>query len=146
MPLWVGRLNQAQLEDACPRNGEVQAIVDDVTTRVTAQGGHANATQLGTRIHAEIADTINGKQDPNLVAELILAEKDGRGNYILSGSKRADIFERTNINTACIYDTKTGRKALTPKQAVELITAAKRNFPEVFKFIIIQVRPRKWPK
>lgn len=36
MPMWIGRLSQAQLDDACPRAGEVQAIVDEVTARVTA--------------------------------------------------------------------------------------------------------------
>ena len=44
MPMWIGRLSQAQLDEACTRNGEVQAIVDEVTARVTAQGGYANAT------------------------------------------------------------------------------------------------------
>ncbi|MCJ2133555.1 hypothetical protein MKK69_05650 [Methylobacterium sp. J-026] len=58
MPIWIGQLSQAQLDEACPRNGEVQAIVDEVTARVTAQGGYANATQLGTKIHVEIAHTI----------------------------------------------------------------------------------------
>jgi hypothetical protein len=74
MPMWIGRLSQAQLDDACPRNGEVQAIVDEVTARVTAQGGYANATQLGTKIHVEIARIINEMHDSNFVAELILAD------------------------------------------------------------------------
>ena len=146
MPMWIGRLSQAQLDNACPRNGEVQAIMDEVTARVTAQGGYANATQLGTMIHIEIARIINEKRDPNFVAERILAERKEDGSYILIGSKRADVFERPRIDTVCIYDPKTGRQGWTPKQAVDSVKAAKREFPEAMRFIMIQVRPRKWPK
>lgn len=145
MPMWIGRLSQAQLDDACPRAGEVQAIVDEVTARVTARGGYANAAQLGTMIHVEIARIINEMHDPSFVAELILADLDGKGKMILLGSKRSDVFERPRIDTACIYDPKTGREGWTPKQAVASIMAAKRKFPEVVRYIMIQVRPRKWP-
>lgn len=145
MPIWIGRLSQAQLDEACPRNGEVQAIVDEVTARVTAQGGYANATQLGTKIHVKIAQIINEKKDPNFVAELILAEWNKNQIFILPGSKRSDVFERARIDTACIYDPKTGRRGWTPRRAVDTIKAAKRKFPEVVRFIMIQVRPRKWP-
>jgi hypothetical protein len=145
MPMWIGRLSQAQLDDACPRTGEVQAIVDEVTARVTARGGYANATQLGTMIHVEIARIINRKRDPSFIAELILADLDDKGKTILLGSKRADIFERPRIDTAFIYDSKTGREGWTPKKAVASIKAAKRKYPEVFRFVMIQVRPRKWP-
>ncbi|WP_342104672.1 hypothetical protein [Methylobacterium sp. SI9] len=145
MPMWIGRLSQAQLDNVCPRAGEVQAIVDEVTARVKARGGYANATQLGTMIHIEIARIINRKNDPNFVAELILADLDDKGKMILLGSKRSDVFERPRIDTACIYDPKTGREGWTPKQAVASIMAAKRKFPEVVRFIMIQVRPRKWP-
>ncbi|MCJ2122802.1 hypothetical protein [Methylobacterium sp. J-077] len=145
MPMWIGRLSQAQLDDACPRAGEVQAIVDEVTARMTAQGGYANATQLGTKIHVEIARIINEKHDPNFVAELILADRDQNGSYILLGSKRADVFERPRIDTVCIYDPKTGQKGWTPKQAVDSIKAAKREFVDAVRFIMIQVRPKKWP-
>ncbi|MCJ2116120.1 hypothetical protein MKK65_05875 [Methylobacterium sp. J-001] len=146
MPMWIGRLSQAQLDDACPRNGEVQAIVDEATARVTAQGVYANATQLGTMIHIEIARIINENRDPNFVAELILAERRKNGDYILFGSKRDDVFERPRIDTVCIYEPKTGRHGWTPKQAVDSVKAAKREFPEAMRFIMIQVRPRKWPK
>lgn len=145
MPMWIGRLSQAQLDDACPRAGEVQAIVDEVTARVTARGGYANAAQLGTMIHVEIARIINEMHDPSFVAELILADLDGKGKMILLGSKRSDVFERPQIDTACIYDPKTGREGWTPKQAVASIMAEKRKFPEVVRYIMIQVRPRKWP-
>jgi hypothetical protein len=88
MPMWIGRLSQAQLDDACPKAGEVQAIVDEVTARITARGGYANATQLGTMIHVEIARTINRKQDPNFVAELILADLNDKGKMILLVHRR----------------------------------------------------------
>jgi hypothetical protein len=65
---------------------------------------------------------------------------------ILLGSKRSDVFERPRIDTACIYDPKTGSRGWTPKQAVDSIKAAKRKLPEVVRFIMIQLRPRKWPK
>lgn len=142
MPMWIGRLSQAQLDDACPRGGEVQAIVDEVTARVTARGGYANAAQLGTMIHVEIARIINEMHDPSFVAEPILADLDGKGKMILLGSKRSDVFERPRIDTACIYDPKTGREGWTPKQAVASIMAAKRKFPEVVRYIMIQVSPR----
>ena len=144
MPMWIGRLSQAQLDDACPRAGEVQAIVDEVTARVTAQGGYANATQLGTMIHVEVARIINRKEDPNFVADLFLTDLNDKGNIIFQGSKRSDVFRRPRIDTACIYDPKTGREGWTPQQAVASIKAAKRRFPEVVRFIIIQMRPRKW--
>lgn len=96
-------------------------------------------------IHIEIARIINEMHDPSFVAELILADLDGKGNMILLGSKRSDVFERPRIDTACIYDPKTGREGWTPKQAVASIMAAKRKFPEVVRYIMIQVRPRKWP-
>jgi hypothetical protein len=116
MPMWIGRLSQAQLDEACPRAGEVQATVDEVTARVTARGGYADSAQLGTIIHVEIARIINRNHGSNFVAELILADLDDKGKMILRGSKRSDVFERPRIDTACIYDPKTGREGWTPKK------------------------------
>lgn len=100
-----------------------------------------NATVLGSHIHAEVARTVNEQRDPDFVAELIFSDVNEFGKRIISGSVRADIFERVHPDTACIYDPKTGKKGLTPARAIELSAAAQRAFGSIKRFIIIQVRP-----
>ncbi|MCJ2058074.1 hypothetical protein MKL09_16095 [Methylobacterium sp. J-048] len=143
MPMWIGRLNQAQLDATCPKAGEVQTIVDDVAARVKAQGSYASGAVLGTRIHAEIARTINSQKDPNFVAELILGERNDNESFIIPGSRRADIFENRPPLTACVYDTKTGREGLTLARVAVLIREAHKLYPDIERFIFIQVRPRR---
>ena len=61
---WVGELDQQTRDGACPRNGEVLVITNDVTRSVRASGNYRNATEFGNRVHSETARHVNSQQDP----------------------------------------------------------------------------------
>lgn len=82
--VWVGRLDQAALDAACPRNAEVQAVTDETYARLTALNPLLTGQQLGNLLHFDIAGKYKYQDDPNMIPELSL---DGDGNEIIYGRK-----------------------------------------------------------
>lgn len=141
---WVGKLDQQSLDAACPRNGEVQAITDEVTLRQRAMGNYRTATELGSRIHLEIARTVERMDDPYFKPEVRVAPDRPGARTNEKGTVILDLLEHMPIKrTTCVYDYKTGAQSLTVSRATELGMAARREFPNTDRVIIIQVRSLK---
>ncbi|UMY16157.1 hypothetical protein MMB17_15695 [Methylobacterium organophilum] len=147
--LWTGRLEQADLDQACPRNGEIQFIANDSYARLKASGLYRTLTELGILTHADIARRIREKGDPNLKAEASFVEPNpARGifpgqeaRYGEKGSVRLDVLERTRPGTVCVYDFKTANAKIGSLRAIELATIVQKHYPETNRIIIIQMKP-----
>lgn len=139
--IWVGRIDQADLDAACPRNGEVQSMTDAAVASVRQDGLYKTSQDFGNKVHARIAQVVKAKEDPNFVAELSVEPMGSGRRYGRPGTLRLDLVERTVPGTTCVYDYKTGRAGLDPSRALDLATVAKRHFPDTQRIIIIQVRP-----
>lgn len=139
---WVGRLNRQELDAACPRAGEIQAIADAAAAKVRGMFEGLTPQEFGNRVHYLIADEINSRRDPNLQAELIL-DQDGSPNafYGQAGTVRLDVLEDVGNGTVCVYDHKTGVRGLGLPRATDLAEIVGRRFGQVFRIILIQVRP-----
>lgn len=141
--IWVGSVDQNELDNACPRNGEVQAILDQSAAEVKAWGNFTGPQDYGNKVHAVAAAKIRALQDPNLVAETsYLLNPMPDVPYGTLGSYRLDALENTIPSTVCVYDHKTGDRGLRPRRAVDIGYMVKKNFPHAKNIILIEVRPR----
>ncbi|WP_128754971.1 hypothetical protein [Methylobacterium sp. GXF4] len=68
MAIWVGPIGQQALDGACPRNGEVRAMTNEVAKTVRASGNYRNATDFGNKVHIEIARRMNLQADQDFKA------------------------------------------------------------------------------
>ena len=129
MTAWVGQLSQQQLDSACPRNGEVRAITNDVTRTVRASGQYRNRTELGNKVHIGIADVVKHRDDPNFRAELLLDPSGKKARVTDKGNVRLDLLENVvSTRTLCIYDYKTGETDLSTARAMRLATITEEKF------------------
>ncbi|WP_267420882.1 hypothetical protein [Methylobacterium sp. GC_Met_2] len=140
---WVGKLNQQALSGACPRYGEVLAIVNDVTKSVRASGNYRDATDFGNRVHIGVARRVNSQEDPDFKAEILLDPMEGKANPYKPGNVRLDLLENVRATqTVCVYDHKTGIAEISMARAMQLAANATRNYPYLKRIIIIQVKPQ----
>ncbi|WP_430910546.1 hypothetical protein [Methylobacterium sp. sgz302541] len=140
---WVGRIDQTTLDAACPRNGEVLTMTDQVAAEVRQSGLYRSPQDFGNKVHARIAQIVKEMDNPNFRAELSLLPERIDAFYGQRGTLRLDLLERTVPGTACIYDYKTGVRGIEPARALDLVKIVKKNFPETTRIIVIQVRPRE---
>ncbi|WP_155912014.1 hypothetical protein [Methylobacterium sp. 77] len=140
--IWVGQIHQSQLNQACPRNNEVQAITDEATKRLTALNPQLSKQQLGNLIHYDIATTIKALGYPDLQVEFSLDISGIPAKYGTQNSSRLDLFELTPDRMVCVYDYKTGNKGLSPTRALALARVAKMYYPQSIGIVIIQVKPQ----
>lgn len=141
--IWVGRVDQAGLDAACPRNGEVQAILDAAAASVRASGNFMGPQDFGNKAHAISAGSIRSLHDPNFVAEdSYFPNNDESAKYGARGSLRLDVLERSVLFTVCIYDHKTGQSGLSPRRASDFSRIVRRHFPETRRIIIMEMRPQ----
>lgn len=142
-PIWVGRIDQADLDAACPRNGEVQAILDAAAAAVKASGNYTSPQDFGNKVHAMSAGTVRSMRDPNFIAETsYVPNPKGDNRYGARGTLRLDLLEQSVPLTVCIYDHKTGDRGLTPRRAVDLAAIVQHHFPGTQRIIVNEVRPR----
>lgn len=139
---WVGQLSQQQLDSACPRNGEVRAITNDVTRTVRASGQYRNRTEFGNKVHRGIANVVKDREDPNFRAEILLDPAGKEARATGEGNVRLDLLENVaSTETLCIYDYKTGKADLSMNRALRLASIASKNFGNHKRIIVIQMRP-----
>ena len=141
--MWVGRVDQAGLDAACPRNGEVQTILDAAAASVRASGNYMGAQDFGNQTHAIAAGIVRSLADPNFLAEtsyLESAELDVP--YGARGSLRLDVLEQTAHKTVRVYDHKTGLAGLRPRRSMDIARMVRKNFRAATNIILIEVRPR----
>ena len=144
VPIWVGKVDQSDLDVACPRNGEVQTLADETAARVRKSGGCVSEQDFGNKVDLLIAREVNSRNDSNFIAEKSY-NYSGRPYipYGTAGSIRVDVLERSAPSTVCIYDHKVGKSGLGPRRAVEIVSMVQRNFQGVSRFLMIEVRPRQ---
>ncbi|GJE15484.1 hypothetical protein AIGOOFII_0179 [Methylobacterium marchantiae] len=141
--IWVGQIDQARLDQACPRNAEVQAVTDEATKRLTALNPLLTRQQLGTMIHVDVAKTFTFKNYPDVRVELSISSAGEAVKYGKKDSVRLDLYELSPNQTVCVYDYKTGNEGLEPARALLLARIAKMHYPQARGMVIIQVRPIK---
>lgn len=142
--IWVGQVDQADLESACPRYGEVQSLLDRTMAEVTQSGLYLNPTSIGKRVHHLMAQEIKSQNNPNFIAEISYDKTTGiMTNPGKKNSVRLDILENIQNTTVCIYDPKTGEKGFKPQTAVDYATAVQLHFPGATRFIVIEMRPTR---
>jgi hypothetical protein len=137
----IGRRTREQVDRACPRHGEVQALTDEAADTVRREGNYIGATQYGTRVHTELRNRIRALSDPNLQAEVSAIKSEG-ARYGARGSIRVDVFENVGEGTVCVYDIKTGRSRLTPVRMGEISNNAHSLYPGTQRILVIETRPR----
>jgi hypothetical protein len=141
--IWVGAIGQIELDQICPRNREVQALADSVAAEVRASGDFRTAQDFGNKVHARIAKNVNGRKDPNFVAETSYDPATGVDqNSGAKGSLRLDLLERTQLSTVCVYDHKTGNADLRPTCANDTISAVQKRFGLCYRYIMIMIKPK----
>jgi hypothetical protein len=142
MAIWLGPIGQQALDGACPRNGEVRAMTNEVAKTVRASGNYRNATDFGNKVHIEIARRVNLQADQDFRAELLLDPSGHKPNARRPGNVRLDLLENVRASqTVCIYDYKTGNGEISMARAAQLVAAAAKSYPGLRRIIMIQVRP-----
>ena len=162
--VFVGSLTRDEVGTACKKFGKVQKITDAAVAKVRADGDYKGPADFGTKVHKEIADAINNKNNPNFRAEQSAIKSALEGNsheltlntdnaqednhksearYGQLGSIRMDAYENIpEKSTVCVYDPKTGWRGLSFPRMNELAAAAHRLFGYRPKYIIVtEVRP-----
>ena len=144
---YVGLRSEIEVNLACPRRREVQKYADEAA-RTTDRSEYLTAQAYGTAVHKRVEKLVNAMNDRNLIAERsFFKENDANQNddparYGERGTVRIDVYENVGDGTICIYDLKTGRAGLDWLRALELAKTAKYNFPDMTRFLIIELRPR----
>ena len=140
--VWVGPVDQKTLNQACPRNLEVQLITDESTKRLTALNPLLSKTKLGSLIHLDIGKIFIDRAYPDLRVEFSLDHRGKVAVYSMKGSVRLDLFELTADKMVCVYDYKTGEEGLTSTRALLLSKIAKLYYPQSKGIIMMQVKPK----
>lgn len=130
------------LDAACRRNGQVEAITNQVARRVRAGGLYRTAQTYANRVHYEIDQIVKNLADPNFVSEISFDANAMETDYGKAGLIKLDLLERSVPGTTCIYDYKTGNAKLTFERARSLATIARKHFPDTVRIIVTQVKPR----
>lgn len=139
---WVGEVERADLDLACPRHGEVQSLLDRTMASVTSSGLYLTPQAVGTRVHTLMTQDINSRNDPKFVAEVSYSKKiEGISRRGVKDTVRIDVLEESNPSTVGVYDPKTGKRGIEPRVANDYAAAAMRNFPHAKRFILIEVKP-----
>lgn len=139
---WVGRITQTTLDAACPRNGEVQAMTDQVAADVRRSGLYRSPQAFGNAVHARIAKIVKEQDDPNFRAELSFFPDRRPAYYGQRDTLRLDLLEQPVPQTVCVYDYKTGVSGLETNRILSLVRIVKSNFPDALRIIVIEVRPK----
>ncbi len=138
---FVGTLSRDELEEACPRLGEVQMRTNDAVETVRRRGAlDLSPTQFGTAVHVALKNQINSLDDPHFRAE-VSALKSLDEKYGTRESIQIDVFENVGGGTVCVYDIKTGRAGLSFSRAREIAIKVLNSFGGATKIIVIEVRP-----
>lgn len=138
----VARMTRDEVGDVCKKLGNVQKVTDNAVKKVREDEDFMGATDFGSKVHREIAHTINGKGNPNYRAEVSgFKSSQAKAKYGQKDSIRIDAYEnRPENSTACVYDPKTGERGLSFPRMKELAQTANRLFGSK-RIIVIEVRP-----
>jgi len=142
----VDKLNREQVKNACPRIDEVQDRTNKAYSHVMRNGGRfMSPQQLGTAVHKQLQDSINGDTKTKLQAEVSRVKSDdANADFGVKDSVRIDVLECPETRTTCVYDIKTGvsrSSGLSPRRMRELASHAFTACPGAERVIVTEVRP-----
>jgi hypothetical protein len=156
---WVGYVKRDELNGVCEKLGRVQKLTDAAVEKVREDGKYKGPADFGTQVHEQIAEEVEGENDPNFRAEksVLKSELEPREDPNFKteqseldeakrgkrGTVRFDVYEnRPDISTVCVYDPKTGKRGLSLPRMTELAEGAFKLFRYVpVHLIVIEVRP-----
>lgn len=139
---WVGRVSRDDVDNACPRHGEVQLRTDAAAFRAVSDPTFTNAATYGTAVHKLLEIDINGLRDSNFRAEESFIKGETE-RYGFPGTIRIDVLENVRNGTVCVYDIKTGRTELSLARSAEIARAVYGHFGGTTRILVIQVKPRR---
>lgn len=138
----VGVLNRNQVNENCPRLGEVQSRTNHATEVIDRSAANMSAQQRGTAIHTHLKYQIENLGNPNFRAEAsLLKELAADAEYGAKGSIRIDVLENVGNGTVCVYDIKTGRSGLVPARMAEIAKTVLKAFPGTQRIVVSEIRP-----
>ncbi|MBX9775455.1 MAG: hypothetical protein K2Y71_13800 [Xanthobacteraceae bacterium] len=138
----VGVLNRNQVNENCPRLGEVQSRTNHATDVIDRSSPNMSAQQRGTAIHTHLKHQIENLGNPNFRAEAsLLKELAADARYGAKGSIRIDVLENVGNGTVCVYDIKTGRSGLIPARMAEIAKTVLKAFPGTQRIVVSEIRP-----
>jgi hypothetical protein len=149
----VRLLSRDDVNRVCKRLEWVQRMTDGIAVAERPFKDTMSPTQYGTRIHAMLKEEIDVLRDPNFRAEvsyLKWLEEKMQANeppapseltYGAKGSIRIDVLEKTDRETVCVYDIKTGRQGLSPARFNEIRRSVFNAYKDAQHIIITEVRP-----
>ncbi|MBL8568735.1 MAG: hypothetical protein JNK84_06580 [Phreatobacter sp.] len=140
---FVGQLTREQVEQACPRLPEVQERTDIAADAFAGDRFWVSPQRYGTAVHTHLKHQIDGLNDPKFRAEMSLLKAEEANRRGERGSIRIDVFERTNSDTVCVYDIKTGEAGLGPTRTLEIVGRVRHAFQFVPRIIITEIRPTR---
>ena len=138
--IWVGQLDQASLDAACPKTGEIQTQLDAVAAAVRRSGVYRTPQAIGTAIHLRKDRWAKAQNIADFRSELSLLNDGKVGSYGQPDTGRLDQYHRPQPTVACIYDYKTGSSGLRWSDSVRYATVSKLMFPETLRIIVIRMR------
>lgn len=138
--IWVGPLDQASLDAACPKTGEIQTQLDSVAAAVRRSGAYRTPQAIGTAIHVLMDRWAKAQDIADFHSELSILKDGNAGSYGQSGTSRLDQYHRPQPTVACVYDFKTGLRGLSWSDWLRYATRSKTFFPETQRIIVIQMR------
>jgi hypothetical protein len=160
----VGRLTEQELNDACPKHPKVQEFTDKAAAKARHDRSDWGPAGFGTEVRKLVARDVTGidpntgkpgklsePQDPNFLAEVsalktLAADADAPPlpRYGEKGTVRVDVLEnRPKIATVCIYDIKTGERALYIPRMLEIARSVYKYYPNTERMIITEIRPHR---
>lgn len=139
----IALLNRSEVEQACPRLGEVQSLTDRANNDVRSSGGIMSATQFGTKVHTRLKQLIDSRHDPNFRAEVSYAGEEEDADYGARGSVRIDVLERLGNGVVCVYDIKTGTRGLEGPRMTIIARKVLKRFPDTRRIVVTEVRPSR---
>jgi hypothetical protein len=139
----IAILNRTDVEQACPRFGEVQRLTNQAEQYAKSSGGIMSPSQFGTKVHTRLKELIDRQNDPNFRAEVSYdgTQKDARYGQKLS--IRVDVLERLGNGVVCVYDIKTGDRALEGPRMTTIARKVLQRFPDTRRIIVTEVRPNR---
>lgn len=141
---WVGKVDRAEVEQACPYLPKIQEMLDDAAREAGPPSNFSTMQKYGTGVHLRLKNRVDVWNNPAVVAERSYFKELrelGEQPYGTAGTKRFDVFERGINGTRCLYDIKTGRE-LSRSEADITADAAMRIRGSVNRLLVIELRPR----
>lgn len=140
---WVGRVDRAEVELACPYLPKIQEMLDEAAREAGPPSNFETMQKYGTEVHLRMKQKVDAWKNPDVVAERSYfkeRQEMGEQPYATAGTKRFDVYEKGRDGTRCLYDIKTGRELSRPQSDI-LADAAMRIVGYVKRLIVIELRP-----